>query len=49
MLLEMSNDQLLNLLQDQAALDAKITEALDVLKAHLAAQAEGAKAAEASA
>ncbi|KAI9323439.1 hypothetical protein BX666DRAFT_1886874 [Dichotomocladium elegans] len=41
MLLEMDNSELLNLLEDKAALDAKIDEAMDVLKAHLAANEEG--------
>lgn len=40
MLLEMDNSELLNLLEDQAALDAKIAEAMDVLKAHLASVEE---------
>ncbi|KAI7885547.1 polyadenylate binding protein [Lichtheimia hyalospora FSU 10163] len=40
MLLEMDNSELLNLLEDQAALDAKIEEAMDVLRAHLAATEE---------
>jgi polyadenylate-binding protein len=35
MLLEMDNGELLNLLEDQAALDSKINEAMDVLKAHI--------------
>ncbi|KAI8141666.1 hypothetical protein BJV82DRAFT_618643 [Fennellomyces sp. T-0311] len=41
MLLEMDNSELLNLLEDQSALDAKITEAMEVLKAHLANSDEG--------
>ncbi|CDH58878.1 polyadenylate binding protein [Lichtheimia corymbifera JMRC:FSU:9682] len=40
MLLEMDNSELLNLLEDQAALDAKIEEAMEVLRAHLAATEE---------
>ncbi|KAI9261639.1 hypothetical protein BDA99DRAFT_511995 [Phascolomyces articulosus] len=40
MLLEMDNSELLNLLEDQSALDAKISEAMDVLKAHLATSEE---------
>jgi polyadenylate-binding protein len=35
MLLEMDNSELLNLLEDSKALDAKISEAMDVLKAHM--------------
>jgi polyadenylate-binding protein len=35
MLLEMDNGELLNLLEDSKALDAKISEAIDVLKAHM--------------
>jgi polyadenylate-binding protein len=35
MLLEMENTELLKLLDDQLALDRKIMEAMDVLKAHL--------------
>jgi polyadenylate-binding protein len=35
MLLEMDNGELLNLLEDSKALDAKISEAMDVLKAHM--------------
>ncbi|CAO3612061.1 unnamed protein product [Cunninghamella echinulata] len=35
MLLEMDNGELLNLLEDQAALDSKINEAMDVLNAHI--------------
>ncbi|KAI8876498.1 polyadenylate binding protein [Backusella circina FSU 941] len=35
MLLEMDNGELLNLLEDSKALDAKINEAMDVLKAHM--------------
>ncbi|KAI9314378.1 hypothetical protein BX666DRAFT_1862100 [Dichotomocladium elegans] len=42
MLLEMDNSELLDLLEDQAALDAKIQEAMDVLRDHLAS-AEGSK------
>ncbi|CAO3622165.1 unnamed protein product [Cunninghamella blakesleeana] len=41
MLLEMDNSELLNLLEDQAALDSKIKEAMEVLNAH---QAEETKA-----
>ncbi|CDS07492.1 hypothetical protein LRAMOSA01441 [Lichtheimia ramosa] len=40
MLLEMDNSELLNLIEDKAALDAKINEAMEVLKAHLAASEE---------
>lgn len=40
MLLEMDNSELLNLLEDQTALDAKIEEAMEVLRAHLAATEE---------
>ncbi|KAG2220438.1 hypothetical protein INT45_004180 [Circinella minor] len=40
MLLEMDNSELLNLLEDQSALDAKIAEAMEVLKAHLATSEE---------
>ncbi|CAO3591775.1 unnamed protein product [Absidia cylindrospora] len=36
MLLEMENTELLSLLDDQEALDRKVKEAMDVLKAHLA-------------
>ncbi|CAO3619103.1 unnamed protein product [Cunninghamella blakesleeana] len=35
MLLDMDNSELLNLLEDQPALEAKIKEAMDVLEAHL--------------
>jgi polyadenylate-binding protein len=35
MLLEMDNGELLNLLEDHKALDSKINEAMEVLKAHL--------------
>jgi polyadenylate-binding protein len=38
MLLEMDNAELLNLLEDSAALDSKINEAMDVLKAHMAGE-----------
>ncbi|KAF7726425.1 Protein phosphatase PP2A regulatory subunit B [Apophysomyces ossiformis] len=38
MLLEMDNGELLNLLEDHEALEAKIGEAMDVLKAHIAAE-----------
>lgn len=41
MLLEMDNSELLNLLEDQSALDAKIVEAMEVLQAHLATAEEG--------
>ena len=34
MLLEMENSELLNLLETSEALAAKVTEAIDVLKAH---------------
>jgi polyadenylate-binding protein len=40
MLLEMDNGELLNLLEEQAALDSKIAEAMDVLKAHISVDAE---------
>ena len=40
MLLEMDNSELLNLLEDKSALDAKIAEAMEVLKAHLATSEE---------
>ncbi|KAI8337688.1 hypothetical protein BC941DRAFT_40674 [Chlamydoabsidia padenii] len=39
MLLEMDNGELLNLLEEQAALDSKIAEAMDVLKAHISTDA----------
>jgi polyadenylate-binding protein len=40
MLLEMDNGELLNLLEEQSALDSKISEAMEVLKAHIATDAE---------
>ncbi|KAI8967589.1 hypothetical protein BDF20DRAFT_900199 [Mycotypha africana] len=44
MLLEMDNSELLNLLEDNKALDSKINEAMEVLKAHLSeAKEEGAE------
>ncbi|SAM05700.1 hypothetical protein [Absidia glauca] len=39
MLLEMDNGELLNLLEEQSALDSKIAEAMDVLKAHISTDA----------
>ncbi|ORZ05860.1 hypothetical protein BCR42DRAFT_361615 [Absidia repens] len=39
MLLEMDNGELLNLLEEQSALDNKISEAMDVLNAHISADA----------
>ncbi|ORX57069.1 polyadenylate binding protein [Hesseltinella vesiculosa] len=44
MLLEMDNGELLNLLEDSTALDSKISEAMDVLKAHLTTEDEEPKA-----
>ncbi|KAI8335938.1 hypothetical protein BC941DRAFT_355006 [Chlamydoabsidia padenii] len=46
MLLEMDNGELLNLLEEQAALDSKIAEAMEVLKAHISADAPEAEAEE---
>ncbi|KAL0073409.1 hypothetical protein J3Q64DRAFT_1733076 [Phycomyces blakesleeanus] len=38
MLLEMDNGELLNLVEDASALETKISEAMDVLKAHMSAE-----------